>query len=125
MSIYKRYSDKIRSMYFMIKDKKKIDKYMTISEKVCNIIKININMELIYNKKYLKPGKKFNTKGSFQCFYIPVILFDLVNRKDGNYCPKVFLEKIITFFGQKNNKFCFLGLWKLLLKKKKIPFSEI
>ena len=52
-------------MYFMIKDKKDFDKYMTISEKVCNIIKTNFNMELIYNKKYLKAGKKFNTKGSF------------------------------------------------------------
>ena len=30
---------------------------------------------------------------SFQFFYIPVILFDSVNRKDENYYSKVFLEK--------------------------------
>ena len=44
-----------------------------------------------------------NTKESFQCFYILVILFDSVYRKDGNYYPKVFLEKFIrfiTFFGE-------------------------
>ena len=30
---------------------------------------------LINNKKYLKAGKRFNTKESFQCFYIPLVLF--------------------------------------------------
>ena len=30
MSKYKRYSGKTKCMYFMIKDEKKIDKYMTI-----------------------------------------------------------------------------------------------
>ena len=39
MSIYKKYSDKTKCIYFMIKDKK-IDKCMTISEKLSNIIKI-------------------------------------------------------------------------------------
>ena len=39
MSIYKRYSDKTKCMYFMIKDDKSFDKYMTIWEKVRNIIK--------------------------------------------------------------------------------------
>ena len=36
---------------------------MTIWEKVSNMIK-KINSELIYNKKYLKAGKRFNTKTS-------------------------------------------------------------
>ena len=67
ISIYKRYSDKTKCMCFMIKDEKNFDKYMTIWEKVSNIIK-KINRELIYDKK-LK--KKLNTKESFQCFYIP------------------------------------------------------
>ena len=38
MSAYKRYSDKIECIYFMIKDEKIFDKYMPISEKVSNII---------------------------------------------------------------------------------------
>ena len=39
MSMYKIYSDKAKRMYFMINDEKKFDKYMTIWEKVSNIIK--------------------------------------------------------------------------------------
>ena len=66
MSIYKRYSDKTKCMYLMLKDEKKIDKYMTIWEKVSNIIIKKINSELIYNKKYLKAEKRFNAKESFQ-----------------------------------------------------------
>ena len=74
---------------------------MTIWEKLSNIIIKKINSELIYNKKYLKAEKRFNTKESFQCFYIPVILFDSVYRKDRKYYPKVFLEKFIhNFFGE-------------------------
>ena len=38
MSIYKRYFDKTKCMYFMIKDENFFDKYMTIWEKVSNII---------------------------------------------------------------------------------------
>ena len=56
MSIYKRYSDKTKCMYFMIKDEKIFDKYVTIWEKVSNIIKKN--SELIYNKEYLKKISK-------------------------------------------------------------------
>ena len=55
MSIYERYSDKTKCIYFMIKDEKKLDS------------------ELIYNKKHLKTEKRFDTKESFYCFYIPVI----------------------------------------------------
>ena len=40
------------------------DKYMTIWGKVSNITK-KINSELIYNKKYQKAEKRFNTKESF------------------------------------------------------------
>ena len=39
MSIYKRYSDKTKCMYFMIKNEKMFDKYMTIWKKVSYIIK--------------------------------------------------------------------------------------
>ena len=77
-------------MNFMIKDEKFFDKYMTIWEKVSNIIKTNFNSELIYNKKYIKAEERFNTKKSFHCFYIPLILFDSVYRKDENCYPKVF-----------------------------------
>ena len=65
MSTYKRYSDKTKYMYFMIEDKKNFDKYMTIWEKLSNIIKTNFNSELIYNKLHLKAEKRFNTKKAF------------------------------------------------------------
>ena len=48
--------------------------FTTIWEKVSDIIIKKFNSELMYNKKYLRAKKRFNTKGSFQCFYIPVIL---------------------------------------------------
>ena len=44
-------------MYFMIKDKKRFDKYIKIWEKVSNTIKIKFNSELMYNKQYLKAKK--------------------------------------------------------------------
>ena len=82
---------------------------MRIWQKVSNIIK-KINSELIYHKKYLKDEKRFSTKKSFQCFYIPEILFDSVYRKDENYYPKIFLEKIIHNFVRRNiRNFGFLG----------------
>ena len=56
MSIYKRYSDKTKCMYFMIKDAKNFDKYMTIWEKVCNIIK----KHLILNSKDSAQKKAFS-----------------------------------------------------------------
>ena len=74
----------------MIKDEKNFDKYMTISEKVSYIIIEKTNSELIYNKKYLKVNKRFNTKENFQCFYIPVILFDSVYGKDETIIEKCF-----------------------------------
>ena len=77
----------------MIKDEKVFDKNMRIWEKSSNIVK-KINSELIYNKKYLKAKKRFNTKEGFHCFYIPAILFDSVFKKDGNYYSKAFLKKI-------------------------------
>ena len=40
----------------------------------------------------------FNTKDSFQCFYITVILINSAYRKDENYYPKVFLEKYNNVF---------------------------
>ena len=80
----------------MIKQEQNFDKYMTIWGKR--------NSQLIHNKKYLKDEKRFNIKESFQCFYISVILFDSDFRKNGNYCPKVFLEKFIYSFFWRNIK---------------------
>ena len=54
MSIYKRYSDKAKCIYFMIKDEKHFNNNLTIWEKVSNIIKKKFNSELMYNKKYQK-----------------------------------------------------------------------
>ena len=80
----------------MIKHEQNFDKYMTIWGKS--------NSQLIHNKKYLKDEKRFNIKESFQCFYISVTLFDSVYRKNGNYRPKVFLEKFIYSFFWRNIK---------------------
>ena len=41
MSIYTRYSDKSKCMYFLIKAEEKIFKYMIILQKVSNIMKNN------------------------------------------------------------------------------------
>ena len=71
---------------------------MEILEKVSNIIKNKFNNELTYSKKYFKVEKnkqinKTNTKGGFQCLYVPVLLIDSIYRKDENYYPKVFLAR--------------------------------
>ena len=48
MSIYKRYSDKNKCLYSMIKDDNIFDKYMIILEKVSNIIKrLMVNLYII------------------------------------------------------------------------------
>ena len=120
ISIYKRYSDKTKCLYIMMKDEHFFHKYMKIWEKVSNIIKNKFNSELIYHKKYLKAEKKFDTKESFQCLYIPVILIDLFYRKDENYYLKVFLEKFIhNFFWRSIRNFGFWGFGSSLLKHKK------
>ena len=41
MRIYKRYSDKSKCMYFMIKDEEKVVKYLIILQIVSNIMKNN------------------------------------------------------------------------------------
>ena len=65
-----------------------------------------INSELINNKKNLKAGKRFDTKESFQCFYIPVILSNSVYIKDGNYYLKMFLEEFIRNIFWRSIKIC-------------------
>ena len=49
MSVYKRYFDKTKCMYFMIKDENFFDKYINILEKVSNIIikKLIVNLYII------------------------------------------------------------------------------
>ena len=55
-------------MYFIIRDEKNFDKYMTVWGKVNNIIKTNFNRELICNKKYLKAEKDSKEKKVFNVF---------------------------------------------------------
>ena len=62
---------------------------MTVWEKVSNIIKKK-NSELLYNKKYLKAEKRFNTKEGSQGIYISVILITSVYIKDKNSILKCF-----------------------------------
>ena len=54
MKKYKKYSDKTKCMYFIIKMKKVFEKYMRIRENISNIIKKTFNSELIYNIKLYK-----------------------------------------------------------------------
>ena len=50
ISIYKIYFDKTKCIYFMIKDEKKLDKYMTIWKCVSNAIKkLIVNFYIIKN----------------------------------------------------------------------------
>ena len=58
-------------------------------KKVTIIIK-KINGELKNYIKISKSWKKIEHKESFQFFCMPLILFDTVYRKDGNYYDKVF-----------------------------------
>ena len=72
--------DENECMCFLMKDKKFLEKYNEMWEKLSNIIK-KINSELISNKKYLKAEKKsynekINIKECSQCIYISVILID-------------------------------------------------
>ena len=91
-------------MYFMIKDETFFDKHLTILEynvmkNIINIIEKKINIELMYKERYLTAEKSFNTRESFQWFYIPVILFDLVYKTyDENYYLRVILEKFVHNF---------------------------
>ena len=50
MSIYKRYSDETKYMYFMTKDYNFSDKYVTIWEKVGNITKTVLMLNLYITK---------------------------------------------------------------------------
>ena len=52
-------------MYFMTKDESFFDKYIKIWEKSCNLIKKNIDIKLIYNKKDLKAKNKSSQKKAF------------------------------------------------------------
>ena len=50
MSIYERYFDKTKCMYFTIKDEKLFDKYMKITEKVSNMITFLARSEISFLK---------------------------------------------------------------------------
>ena len=73
MSIYKRYSDKTKCMYFMIKHEKYFG-YENLGKS--QQYQKYFNSEVIYIKFFLMAEKRFNTKESFQSLYAPVILID-------------------------------------------------
>ena len=80
-------------MSFLMKDKEFLETFNETLEKVSSIIR-KTNSELIYNKEYLKAGKKsynekINTKKCAQCIYLSVILIDTVYKKDKIYYPQV------------------------------------
>ena len=72
-------------------------------------IYVNLRKSSQYNKniyivnlqqKICKSWKKNQLKRKLLMFYIPVILIDSIYTKNENCYPKLFLEKIITFFGE-------------------------
>ena len=65
MKVYERYSDKIKCMYFTIKDEKNIEKYMTTWEKVSNVIKRNFNSELSKIQRFNKDSTQKKTFNVF------------------------------------------------------------
>ena len=98
MSISKKYSDNIKCMYFMIKDKK-IDKYMTIWEKLSSIIR-KIYSKHIYNKKYLKAEKRFNAKEGLFLYTSNICLIQFIEKIE-TIIRKCFWKNLfITFFGE-------------------------
>ena len=85
-----------------------------IKKMLITIWKFGKRLAIKWQKKLKKKKKKkkINTKESFQCFYIPVILIDSVYRKDENYYPQVFLEKFINSFLRRSIRiFGFWGFW--------------
>ena len=68
MRIHKRYFEKTKCMYFMIKDENNFNEYMKIWEKVSNIMKNKFNSEFICHKKYLKAEKNSTQMKAFIIF---------------------------------------------------------
>ena len=67
---YRRYFDKTKCMYFLIKVKQLLEKYNEIWQKVSNIIKKNFAGEPVYNEKYLKNKIKCYKRKLTQIFTI-------------------------------------------------------
>ena len=91
VQVYTEIFTKLNVCIFFVKNEIFLEKYNEIWKKVSNIIKREFNSKPVHNKKYLKTGKKINTKEGFQC--TQVTLIDSLYRKYEIYCPKVFLEK--------------------------------
>ena len=67
ISTHKRYFDKSKCMYFIIKDENFFDKYMTVWEKVSNAIKKTLIANLYVTKNIQKLKKDSAEKKVFIC----------------------------------------------------------
>ena len=110
MSAYRTEFDKTKSMSFLIKDEKLLEKYKEIWKKVSNIIKKKFDGKKylgakikLYNRKINANflNNKISIEGS-QCNCLSVILIDSIYRKDKSYYPQVFLEKCKYVVKEKN-----------------------
>ena len=72
-------------VFFDKRRKKNCNKLAMLSKK-----NLMVNLYII---KISNSWKKINTKEGFQYVCVPVILIDLVYRKNKNFCSQVFLEK--------------------------------
>ena len=84
MSAYRKDFDKIKCMFFLIKDE--------IWKKVSNILKKEFYSKAVYNEKYIKTKIKYYN-GKIDTNFLSVILIDSVYKKDKNYYPQVFLDE--------------------------------
>ena len=57
-----------RRIYFLIKEDKHLIKYIEILEKLSNIIKHRLNIQLIHSKKCLKTVKDINKRETFNVY---------------------------------------------------------
>ena len=79
-------------MYLLFNKRRKsfyqIHENLRISQDYHEKKKLLLNLYIVKNISKLQ---KINTKGDFQCLYVPVILTDSVYRRDENYYPNVVL----------------------------------
>ena len=117
MNAYAKYFDKTnKCMNLLVNDKKMLEKYNKIWNKIKSLFKKEFNSEPVYNDKYIKTKIKiYNnkvyinfqhnkiTKDSEYCACLSVILLDSIFvNSDKEYYPQIFLAKYII--KEKNNK---------------------
>ena len=108
MNAYTKYFDKINKyINFLVSDKKILEKYSEIWNKIKRLIKKEFNSEPVYNDKYIKTKIKIDNdkvhtdfqnnripKDNEYCACLYVILLDSIFvNSNKEYYPQIFLEE--------------------------------